>query len=174
MRLIIAAVLVCIATSAYAGGWCAYYDFGVHDGYRKCGFTSLEQCGLGCAWRWRQLRTQSVFVLSETSLQAVRCTGAFSQPADCHYEQSHGSLARRFRRRGQSRRQRCRVLPMAASLRAELHYARNGDFGLLSAGRAGGAGALDYGPGATRATGTLVFPYIFGHARPELKTHRRV
>ena len=56
----------------------------------------------------------------------------------------------------------------------QLHYARNGDFGLLSAGRASGAGALDYGPGATRATGTLVFPYIFGHARPELKTHRRV
>jgi hypothetical protein len=44
MKLIIAAVLVCIATSAYAGGWCAYYDFGGHDGYRKCGFTLLEQC----------------------------------------------------------------------------------------------------------------------------------
>jgi len=76
---------------------------------------------LGCAWRWRQLRTQSVFVLSETSLQAVRCTGA-SQPADCHYEQSHGLPARRFRRRGQSRRQRCRVLPTAASLRAERRF----------------------------------------------------
>ena len=68
----------------------------------------------------------------------------------------------------------------------QLHYAERcrirfvnldwqaGDFGLLSAGRASGTGALDYGPGATRATGTLVFPYIFGHARPELKTHRRV
>ena len=51
---------------------------------------------LGCAWRWRQLRTQSVFVLSETSLQPVSCTGAFSQPADCHYEQNHGLPARRF------------------------------------------------------------------------------
>jgi hypothetical protein len=24
--------------------WCAYYNFGGHDGYRRCGFTSLEQC----------------------------------------------------------------------------------------------------------------------------------
>jgi len=36
------------------------------------------------------------------------------------------------------------------------------------------AGAPDYGPGATRANGTLVFPWIFWHALPELKTHRRV
>ena len=50
-----------------------------------------------------------------------------------------------------------------------------GDFGLLRRWpRPSGAGAPDNGPDATRANGTLVFPWIFWHALPELKTHRRV
>jgi hypothetical protein len=43
---VVLAVGVCIEKPAEAqsGGWCAYYNFGGHDGYRRCGFTSLEQC----------------------------------------------------------------------------------------------------------------------------------
>jgi Protein of unknown function (DUF3551) len=40
------AAALCFAQPAEAqsGGWCAYYNFGGHAGYRRCGFTSLEQC----------------------------------------------------------------------------------------------------------------------------------
>jgi hypothetical protein len=43
---VVLAAGVCIEKTAEAqsGGWCAYYNFGGHDGYRRCGFTSLEQC----------------------------------------------------------------------------------------------------------------------------------
>src|SRR6516165_3320664 len=80
-------------------------------------------------------------------------------------ELSHGLPARRHVR---SRRQRCRVLPTAASLRGTMPNPlrcldwQAGDFGLLRRWpRPSGAGAPDYGPDATRANGTLVFPWIF-------------
>jgi Protein of unknown function (DUF3551) len=40
------AAIVCIEKPAEAqsGGWCAYLNFGGHDGSRECGFATLQQC----------------------------------------------------------------------------------------------------------------------------------
>jgi uncharacterized protein DUF3551 len=40
------AIIVCIEkpTEAQSGGWCAYLNFGGHDGSRECGFATLQQC----------------------------------------------------------------------------------------------------------------------------------
>jgi hypothetical protein len=43
-KLLLSLGLFAAMLSPAAAGWCADYDFGGHDGYRKCGFTSLQQC----------------------------------------------------------------------------------------------------------------------------------
>ena len=44
--LVVLAAGVCIEKPAEAqsGGWCAYLNFGGHDGSRECGFATLQQC----------------------------------------------------------------------------------------------------------------------------------
>jgi len=40
------AAIFCIEKPAEAqnGGWCAYLNFGGHDGVGNCGFATLQQC----------------------------------------------------------------------------------------------------------------------------------